>query len=218
MPPSIAAARLSIGCCTATRPLHATAAHWGGRCNFRRIRGRSARPFARLAVRALAVLASLGLLPLGAAHACESDEFALFACEAAKGRKFIELCAPSPLDAASGWLIYRFGTADGNPRGTVEFEYPRKRTGSLKQFFAATYTRDSVYTQSVRFVTGGYSYRVYTRARSRGLPEAGVDVHHLGTGKTTTIECSELPRFYIHELKGLVPCDPETPVGVACAQ
>ena len=29
---------------------------------------------------------------------------------------------------------------------------------------------------------------------------------------------SELPRFYIHELKGLVPCDPETPVGVACAQ
>jgi hypothetical protein len=28
----------------------------------------------------------------------------------------------------------------------------------------------------------------------------------------------ELPRFYIHELKGLVPCDPATPVGVACAQ
>ncbi len=142
------------------------------------------------------VLAALGLLPVGTAHACESDEFALFACEAAKGRKFIELCAPSPLDAASGWLVYRFGTVDDkDPRGTVEFEYPRKRTGSLKQFFAATYTRDSVYTQSVRFVTGGYSYRVYTRARPRGLPEAGVDVHHLGTGKTTTIECSELPRF-----------------------
>jgi hypothetical protein len=199
--------------------LHATAAHRDGRCNFRRNRGRSALLFARLAVRVLAVLASLGLLPLGAAHACERDEFALFACEAAKGRKFIELCAPSPLDAASGWLVYRFGTADGkDARGTVEFEYPRKKTGSLKQFFAATYTSDSVYTQSVRFVTGGYSYRVYTRARSRGLPEAGVDVHHLGTGKTTTVECSELPRFYIHELKGLVPCDPETPVGVACAQ
>ncbi|HEY1437003.1 MAG TPA: hypothetical protein VGG82_05825 [Casimicrobiaceae bacterium] len=92
MPPSIAAARLRIGCCTATRPLHVTAAHWDGRCNFRRIRGRSARPFARLAVRALAIPASLGPLPL------------------------------------------------------------------------------------------------------------------------------ELPRCYIHELKGLVPCDPETPVGVACAQ
>ncbi len=165
------------------------------------------------------VLASLVLLPTSAARACAADEWALFACEAAKGRKFIELCASSPLDAASGWLIYRFGTLDDKGAvGTVELEYPRKKMGSPKQFFAATYTHDSIYTQSVRFVTGEYSYRVYSEAKPRGLPDAGVDVRHLGTGKTSRIACSELPRFYIHELKGLVPCDPETPAGVACVQ
>ena len=38
------------------------------------------------------------------------------------------------------------------------------------------------------------------------------------TGNTSSISCSENPRFYIYELKGLVPCDPETPVGTACVQ
>ena len=47
---------------------------------------------------------------------------------------------------------------------------------------------------------------------------AGVDVRDRKSGKTTTISCSERPRFYIFELKGLVPCDPETPVGTACVK
>ena len=38
----------------------------------------------------------------GHAMACEADTFPLFGCDAAAGRKFIELCAPSPLDAATG--------------------------------------------------------------------------------------------------------------------
>jgi hypothetical protein len=43
---------------------------------------------------------------------CESGSFPLFGCDAAKSRKFIELCAPSPLDAKSGFLRYRFGSLD----------------------------------------------------------------------------------------------------------
>jgi hypothetical protein len=56
----------------------------------------------------------LGLLAVlsSVAHACGSDAVALFGCDAANSRKFIELCAPSPLDAKSGYLLYRFGSLD----------------------------------------------------------------------------------------------------------
>src|SRR5437764_12797484 len=90
-----------------------------------------------------------------AALACDSGSFPLFGCEAAKSTKFIELCAPSPLDAQSGYLRYRFGSLDkdGNDQA-VELEYPTEASGSLKRFYAATYTHGGVYTQSVRFVSG----------------------------------------------------------------
>jgi hypothetical protein len=90
-----------------------------------------------------------------AVQACDGGSAALFSCDAAQSHKFIELCAPSPLDAESGFLVYRFGSLDedGNEK-TVELEYPAERAGSLKRFYAATYTHRGVYTQSVRFVSG----------------------------------------------------------------
>ena len=114
------------------------------------------------------------------AYACDSESFALFACEAANGRKFIELCAPSP--------------------------------------FAAVYTHQGVYTQSVRFVTGNFAYTVFTHARGMQELDSGVEVRNRKTGKASIVKCSERPRFYIFELKGLVSCDPETPVGMACVK
>jgi len=56
----------------------------------------------------------LGLLAVlsSVTHACDSGSFPLFGCEAGKSRKFIELCAPSQLDARSGYLLYRFGSLD----------------------------------------------------------------------------------------------------------
>jgi hypothetical protein len=152
-----------------------------------------------------------------AALACPSDAVALFGCDAAKSRKFIELCAPSPLDAQSGYLLYRFGSLDKDGvENAVEFEYPPDSAGSLKRFYAATYTHGDVYTQSVRFISGNFGYTVFTRARGSREIGAGVEVRDRRSGKTSTIACSERPRFYIFELQGLVPCDPETPVGTAC--
>jgi len=153
------------------------------------------------------------------AHACDSGSFPLFGCEAAKSRKFIELCAPSPLDSHSGYLLYRFGSLDKD--GTekeVELEYPGEDAGSLKRFYAATYTHGGVYTQSVRFVSGNFGYTVFTRSRGMQTVDAGVEVRDRKSGKTSIVSCSERPRFYIYELKGLVPCDPETPVGTACVK
>jgi hypothetical protein len=153
-----------------------------------------------------------------AAQAC-SDSVALFGCDAASSRKFIELCAPSPLDVRSGHLLYRFGSLDKDGvEQAVELEYPAERKGSLKRFYAATYTHNGVYTQSVRFVSGNYGYTVFTRARGLQTIDAGVEVRDRNSGKTSIISCSERPRFYIYELKGLVACDPETPVGTACVK
>ena len=154
-----------------------------------------------------------------AACACDSGAVALFGCDAAKSRKFIELCAPSPLDAQSGYLLYRFGSLDKDGvEKAVELEYPAEAAGSLKRFYAATYTHGGVYTQSVRFVSGNFGYTVFTRSRGLETIDAGVEVRDRQSGKTSTIACSERPRFYIDELKGLVPCDPETPVGTACVR
>jgi hypothetical protein len=171
-----------------------------------------------LAVRCgcLAVLAGLSS---AASANCESGSFPLFGCDAANSRKFIELCAPSPLDAKSGFLRYRFGSLDedGNEK-PPELEYPAAGTYTLKGFYAATYTHDGVYKQSVRFVSGNFGYTVFTRARGSQVLDAGVEVRDRNSGKTSVVLCSEMPRFYIFELKGLVPCDPETPVGTACVK
>ncbi len=157
------------------------------------------------------------ILPACAASACESGSFPLFGCEAAKGRKFIELCAPSPVDEKTGYLRYRFGSLDndGNEKA-VELEFPAEDAGSFKRFYGATYTQGGVYTQSVRFALGNFGYTVYTRSRGMQTINAGVEVRDRKSGKTSVVSCSERPRFYIYELQGIIPCDPETPVGRAC--
>ena len=156
---------------------------------------------------------------LDSALACESGSVPLFSCEASGGKKYIELCASSPVAAPDGFLEYRFGALDkdGNER-SVELVFPSSRSGSLQRFYGATYTKTGVYTQSIRFTTGKASYEVFTEARGMATTAAGVRVRDLGAGKTATVACSERPRFYIHELKGLVACDPSTPVGRACIE
>ena len=171
---------------------------------------------ARVFAVVLATITAAAVTP--PACACNADgEQAIFSCEAVHGRKFIELCAPAPLSAQDGYLRYRFGAQDkdGN-EARVELAYPDDLDGSLARFYAAVYTYKGVYTQSVRFTRGGYDYRVYTEARGARELGAGVEVRDRKSGKTTRIACSERPRFYIWELKGLVACDPETPVGKAC--
>jgi len=151
------------------------------------------------------------------AFGCEPDTSPIFACEAAKGRKLIELCATGKTAGEPGTLQYRFGSLDGDGREkAVELEFPKSLDASHRKFFGATYTHQGVYTQSIRFLSGGYGYTVYTRSRGNQLVGAGVDVRNAATGKTLTVDCSERPRFYIFELQGLVPCDPDTPVGNAC--
>jgi hypothetical protein len=170
--------------------------------------------------RARALLVAALLSSLAAAPpvlACDSGAASIFACEAANGRKFIELCAVLPSAGDDGYLEYRFGSQDANGDiSKVELTFPADRRGSYKRFFGSLYTDKGVYTQSVRFTSGDFSYRVFTEARGNRELGAGVDVRNLRTGKTTTVACSERPRFYIYDLKALLACDPDTPVGRAC--
>ena len=151
------------------------------------------------------------------AFGCEPDASALFSCDAAGGKKYIELCASNPPNGPDGYLEYRFGAPGREGSGeSVELRYPPVREASLQRFWGATYTNKGVYTQSVRFETGQSSYAVFTEAQGTQTTTAGVRVQDLRTGKVVTVSCSERPRFYIHELKGALACDPRTPIGRAC--
>lgn len=168
-------------------------------------------------------VAVVGLvLSSGAARACASGDNPIFSCEA--DRKFIELCASGEDGAISG-LQYRFGTqtADGQD-DEVELVFPEKPEGSLARFVGAVYSQKDVYTQSIRFTSGRHDYTVFTESwpdadSADGTGgSAGVTVRNLRTNKTTAVDCSERPRFYIFELQGILACDPKTPVGKACIQ
>lgn len=184
------------------------------------------KPLGFSALWGVAPIALLGclLLPGGEARACEAEARPIFSCEAAGGRKFIELCAAGESGSVSA-LQYRFGsqTSEGGD-GKVELEFPAERQGSLRRFLGAVYRHRGVYTQSVRFNTGSVSYTVFTRSwrdadSAEGMAgSAGVTVRNLRTGRATTVDCSERPRFYIFELQGVLACDPETPAGKACIQ
>lgn len=166
-------------------------------------------------------LASLAIIAMAApAFACDPGGDALFACDAANSTKYIELCASEAVAEAGGSLQYRFGKleADGT-RGEVELAFPAAQEGSLDKFYGAVYhDAEDVYVQSVRFENAGYSYTVFTEAQGMEELGAGVHVRNLKTGKVTTVDCSERPRFYIFELEDVLACDPETPVGRACIE
>ena len=63
-----------------------------------------------------------------------------------------------------------------------------------------------------------YFSRPLDRHESKGARAlgAGVEVRNRKSGTTNTIECSELPRFYIWGLERLAVRYRETPIGVAC--
>lgn len=162
----------------------------------------------------------LCLLVAGSASACDSGGDALFACDAADSTKYIELCASGTVGEEGSSLQYRFGKLEEDgTRGAVELAYPETPEGSLARFHGAVYhDADDVYVQSVRFDNAGYRYTVFTEAQGMEELGAGVHVRNLKTGKVTTIDCSERPRFYIFELEGVLACDPDTPVGKACIE
>ena len=99
------------------------------------------------------------------ARASDGDAVPVFSC-AAQGKKYIELCAPSPITANGGFLEYWLGAQ--NPDGkdaSEELRFPTHREGSIQRFCGATFTSKGTYTQSVRFKSGPATYTVFTASR-----------------------------------------------------
>lgn len=68
------------------------------------------------------------------AMACDDDATPIFSCEASNGRKFIELCASSPL-SHGGFLEYRFGSLDREGRErAAELVFPSQRAVPWRGF------------------------------------------------------------------------------------
>jgi hypothetical protein len=68
---------------------------------------------------------------------------------------------------------------------------------------------------TVRFSTGGYSYKVYSWAKRKNEGDAGVIISDAKGKLLSDIACNERPLLYIEYLKTALPCDPLNPRGEA---
>jgi hypothetical protein len=142
------------------------------------------------------------------ASACGPDEATLFSCLAQDRAHTIELCAVRD-DAAGGYqsLQYRYGTAEA-----AELVFPDdRRDGRKAMEFAHAFDKES-YVWSLRFVNGGYTYRVF------GLgAKAGVEVWRKKK-LLAQVMCGEPPYAQPGEIRRAAECDLKNPFGAAgCA-
>jgi len=182
---------------------------------------RAARRVLALTVMCLALMpASVALA--GQARAirtvCDPEEEPLFICETNRKDKYVALCAVEE-EVGKRWsaVQYRFGVED-----RAELVYPEDaRQGASKLFFSHT-EQGTVYLVSVRFQSGGFTYRITSSGDSASDPigdgAAGVTVTDGQGKKVSDIKCIERPTMFPSYLQRALACDLENPYGkAACA-
>ena len=135
----------------------------------------------------------------------------LFACLATNG-KVIRICGVQSDSDTDKWssIQYRYGPEYGPP----ELAYPADPgSGPPRLFFSHEQARGD-YRVTVRFVSGGYTYRVFERSKSG----AGVAVTGPGGTAAVTIECGEAPALFAEYLRMNLPCDPLNAHGAAACR
>jgi hypothetical protein len=147
--------------------------------------------------------------------ACTQDEQPLFICETNRKDKYVAICA-TEVEVGKKWrdIQYRFG-----PEDRAELVYPQNaREGASKLFFSHI-ERGTIYMVSVRFVSGGYTYRVESAGDSASDPigngAAGVTVTDANGKTVADIQCIERPTLFAPYLQMALPCDLENPHGKA---
>ena len=153
---------------------------------------------------------------LGCVAAFGEDESCLaplFSCETARGKQ-IRICSVEE-EAGRRWsqLQYRYGAIE-----KPELVYPADSSkGAALLFFSHT-SKNGIYELGVRFVNGGYTYRVFSVANDKGEGAAGVTVSD-GKGKLlTTISCNKRPLVFPSYLQRALACDLANPHGKAACQ
>lgn len=154
-------------------------------------------------------------LPLGTtAPAAAADDCPdpLFVCETNRSGKYLTICA-TELEPGRRWadIQYRFG-AEGAP---PELAYPADPGQGARSLYFSHVVVGGDYRVTVRFVTGGHTYRVYSHSAGKaGVTVSGPDGRVLGGAA-----CIERPHLFAPYMQQALPCDTENPHGrAACAK
>jgi len=164
----------------------------------------------------------MALMPASRAHAgqprairtvCDPEEEALFICETNRKDKYLAICAVEE-EVGKRWsaVQYRFG-----PEDRAELVYPEDaRQGASKMFFSHV-EKGTVYVVSIRFRSGGFTYRIESSGDSASDPvgngAAGVTVTDANGKKVADIMCIERPTLFPSYLQRALACDLENPHG-----
>ena len=135
--------------------------------------------------------------PRKAPSHCSEQEKVIFSCSTSKG-KVVSLCSSSSLDAASGYLQYRFGAIGSKP----ELVYPETQQHPKDHFKSGTLMYSGGGGAYLEFNNGDYKYVVFTGI-GKGWEREGVVVSKSGK-QIALLECqgpwdSEIgPDFFEH--------------------
>jgi len=146
---------------------------------------------------------------------CDPEEEPLFICETNRKDKYVALCAVEE-EVGKRWsaVQYRFGLED-----RAEFVYPRDPRQGASTLFFSHVEEGTVYKVSVRFRSGGFTYRIASSGDSASDPigdgAAGVTVTDAKGQRVADIKCIERPTIFPSYLQRALTCDLENPHGKA---
>ena len=149
--------------------------------------------------------------PMDIGQSVPEECWALFACKTASGKN-IQICGEQGQANSEKWdnITYRYGPDNGPP----ELLYPKEADAGRESLYFSHVQAGGDYQVSVRFRSGGYTYRVFSGSKSG----AGVQVDD-SKGKTiATVDCIERPQLYSAVLWKSLPCDQKNPHGASACQ
>lgn len=172
----------------------------------------------RIPLLSLAVLA-FSVPRASAQKICEQEEATLFICQTDSQDKYLGICAIEDRPGETWSSVqYRFGDAN-----KVEFVYPANPEDGARKLFFSHAVRGTIYGVSVRFKSGGYTYRVESYGDDASDPPgngaAGVTVTNASGKTVANIACIERPLIFASYLRMALACDLQNPHGKAgCAE
>lgn len=117
------------------------------------------------------------------------------------------------MDHADGLNAGAFASSLGCQVGRVRLGNGSTEN-SVKTLAAGAVQRKDVYSVSVRFSSGAYTYRVVSGSTSG----AGVQVEDAKGKSLSTIVCAESPTIFPEYLRLSLPCDMQNPHGAAACK
>jgi hypothetical protein len=155
--------------------------------------------------------AALLLVASSTAFAADDCPDPLFTCETNRAGKYAQICA-TELKPGEQWagIQYRFGAEGAKP----DLAYPADAAQGAQRLFFSHTAVGKDYRVEVRFVSGPYTYRVYSySAQGAGVLVTGADKKVVSHAR-----CIERPHMFPSYLRRALACDAENPHGAAaCA-